>query len=125
MDLGLAGATSVIVGGTRGIGLASALCLAGEGCRVGILGRDAGQLEQSARLLAAAGSPEVLTLTADVASGAEVQAAFESVGARWGELNTLINAVGPGSAGSFGELDDTDWTAAFDLGVMSAVRCVR
>jgi 3-oxoacyl-[acyl-carrier protein] reductase len=125
MDLGLAGATSVIVGGTRGIGLASALCLAGEGCRVGILGRDAGRLERSARLLADAGSPEVLALTADVCSGAEVQAAFESVRARWGELNALINTVGPGSAGSFGDLDDTDWTAAFDLGVMSAVRCVR
>ena len=72
MDLGLAGATSVIVGGTRGIGLASALCVASEGCRVGILGRDAGRLEQSASLLADAGSPEVLTLTADVASAAEV-----------------------------------------------------
>jgi 3-oxoacyl-[acyl-carrier protein] reductase len=125
MDLGLAGAASVIVGGTRGIGLASALCLAAEGCRVGVLGRDAGRLEQVASLLADAGSPDVIALTADVASGAEVQAAFESVRARWGELNALINTVGPTSAGGFGDLDDAGWAAAFDVGAVSVVRCVR
>ncbi len=125
MDLGLSGATALVVGGTRGIGLASALCLAGEGCRVGIIGRDAGALDKAVGLLAEAGSPEVLPLRADVASSAEVQAAFDSAGARWGGLNALINTVGPAGADGFEALDDAGWAAAFELGTMSAVRCVR
>jgi NAD(P)-dependent dehydrogenase (short-subunit alcohol dehydrogenase family) len=125
MDLGLAGATSVVVGGTRGIGLASALCLAGEGCRVGIVGRDAAPLAEAARALADAGCGDVLRLQADVASAADVDAVFQSVRAAWGQLNVLINTVGPAGAGRFENLEDADWTGAFNLGTMSAVRCVR
>jgi 3-oxoacyl-[acyl-carrier protein] reductase len=125
VDLGLCDATAVVVGGTRGMGLASALCLAGEGCRVGIIGRDAAALDAAAGLLADAGSPEVMQMRADVASSAEVQAVFDAVGARWGALNVLINTVGPTAAGGFEALDDAGWAAAFELGTMSAVRCVR
>jgi 3-oxoacyl-[acyl-carrier protein] reductase len=125
MDLGLSGAAAVVVGGTRGIGLACALCLAGEGCRVAIVGRDAGRLAVTAGLLTDAGSPEVIELRADAASGTEVQAAFDTAGERWGALNVLINAVGPAGAGGFETLDDAGWAAAFELGTMSAVRCVR
>ena len=71
MDLGLAGATAVVAGGTRGIGLATAVCLAGEGCRVGVIGRDEARVEEAASAVQAAGSPEVLRLTADLALVAE------------------------------------------------------
>jgi 3-oxoacyl-[acyl-carrier protein] reductase len=125
MDLGLAGATSVVVGGTSGIGLAAALCLAAEGCRVGIVGRDAARLAEAARAVAGAGCPGVLKLRADVGSTADVGAAFESVRAAWGELNILINTVGPSGAGRFEELSDAAWTATLDRGVLSAVRCTR
>ena len=57
MDLGFSGATAVIAGGTRGIGLATALCLARDGCRVGVIGRDAYRLTDAAR---AAQVPAVL-----------------------------------------------------------------
>jgi 3-oxoacyl-[acyl-carrier protein] reductase len=125
MDLGFAGATSVVVGGTRGIGLATALCLAGEACRVGIVGRDAAQLKETARLLDDAGSPEVLELRADVTSASDVDAVFEAVRTHWGSLNVLINTVGPVGMGRIDDLGDSGWQAAFDLGTMSAVRCVR
>jgi NAD(P)-dependent dehydrogenase (short-subunit alcohol dehydrogenase family) len=45
---------------------------------------------------------------------------------RWGgELNALVNAVGPGSIGTFEDLTDEQWRAAFDDGVMGMVHCVR
>jgi NAD(P)-dependent dehydrogenase (short-subunit alcohol dehydrogenase family) len=125
VDLGFAGATAVIAGGTRGIGLATAVCLAGEGCRVGLVGRDEGRLRDAADALQAAGSPEVLQLPADLASISDVDAVFEEVQMHWGTLNVLVNAVGPGGAGRFEELDDAGWFDAFDQGVLSAVRCVR
>lgn len=39
----------------------------------------------------------------------------------------LINAAGPGEVGvgSFESLDDDEWLATFDIGTLSAVRCVR
>lgn len=39
MDLGLANAATVVVGDSRGMGLAAARCLADEGGRVALVGR--------------------------------------------------------------------------------------
>jgi NAD(P)-dependent dehydrogenase (short-subunit alcohol dehydrogenase family) len=125
MDLGFAGATAVVSGGTRGIGLATALCLAADGCRVGLVGRDEARLEQAARALTDAGCPEVLPLRADLALVSDVEALFEEVQTRWGSLNVLVNAAGPAGAGRFEDLDDVGWADAFDQGVLSVVRCVR
>jgi NAD(P)-dependent dehydrogenase (short-subunit alcohol dehydrogenase family) len=125
VDLGFAGATAVIAGGTRGIGLATALCLAGDGCRVGLIGRDEARLEEAAGALEAAGSPEVLQLAVDLGSATDVTAVFDELRMRWGALNVLINAAGPAGAGRFEDLDDAGWSDAFDQGVLSAVRCVR
>ncbi|WP_330254984.1 SDR family oxidoreductase [Nocardia sp. NBC_00565] len=125
MDLGFADATVVVVGGTRGIGYATALCLAREGCRVGVVGRDEDRLARTARTLAAAGSPDVLELAADTTSDVDVTEVFDQVRARWGSLNALINTVGPAGAGRLENLTDEAWSAAFDQGVIAAVRCAR
>jgi 3-oxoacyl-[acyl-carrier protein] reductase len=125
VDLGFSDATAVIAGGTRGIGLATALCLAADGCRVGLVGRDEARLKEAVDALEAAGSPEVLQLSADLASVSDVAAVFEEVRMRWGGLNVLVNAAGPVGAGHFEDLDDAGWSDAFDQGVLTAVRCVR
>ncbi|HEY7136366.1 MAG TPA: SDR family NAD(P)-dependent oxidoreductase, partial [Acidimicrobiia bacterium] len=39
MDLGLAGATAVVQGGTQGMGRAAAECFAEDGARVAVLAR--------------------------------------------------------------------------------------
>lgn len=125
MDLGLDGATAVVVGGTRGMGLATGLCMAGEGCRVAVVGRNPEHLVQASAALAAAGCPEALELRADVTVAAEVDAAFGRARAAWGELNVLVNAVGPSGAGKFEELTDADWATTLDRGALSAIRCTR
>jgi 3-oxoacyl-[acyl-carrier protein] reductase len=125
MDLGFSGATAVIAGGTRGIGLATAICLGREGCRVGVIGRDASRLTEAAGAAEAAGSPEVLRLPTDLASMSDIEGVFDEVRTRWGALNVLINAAGPAGAGRFEDLSDADWADTFDQGVTSTVRCVR
>jgi NAD(P)-dependent dehydrogenase (short-subunit alcohol dehydrogenase family) len=42
-------------------------------------------------------------------------------------LNVLVNAAGPVDVGigRFDELDDAEWEATFDIGTLSAIRCVR
>ena len=55
-----------------------------------------------------------------------VDKVFADLGERWdGELNVLINTVGPGAAGSFEDLTDEQWRQSVEDGVMGMVRCVR
>ncbi|MGP0032877.1 MAG: SDR family NAD(P)-dependent oxidoreductase [Acidimicrobiales bacterium] len=124
MELGLAGAGAVVTGGTKGMGRAIAGRLATEGARVAVLARSQPELDETVEALHAAGAPDALGLRADVTDPRQVTDAFAAVGGRWSSLNILVNTVGPG-AGRFEDLADDDWDAVFDIGLMSAVRCVR
>jgi len=119
------GAVSVVSGGSTGIGLAVAERLAARGGRIAILGRHRDTLDQAVMAVEANGASDALALEADVTKDDEVAAAFEKIEAQWGEVHTLINAVGPSGAGRFEDLSDEEWFRSFDLGVLTAVRCIR
>ena len=126
MDLGLKDATAVVVGGGRGMGFATARCLADDGARVAVVGRTKDVLDRAARDLTERGSSDALGLVADTTDAAQVQRVFDELSERWdGGLNALINAVGPGTRGTFEDLTDEQWREAFDDGVMGMVHCVR
>jgi len=125
MDLGLGGAKALVQGGTQGMGRAAAECLAQEGASVAVLARTQADLDATAEALLDLGAPEALALRADITKPDEVKAALDTLGERWGELNVLINAAGPGSPGSFDDLSDADWQTAIDVGAMGMIRCVR
>ena len=124
MDLGFKDATAVVTGGTKGMGRAIATLLAEEGARVAILARRRAELDETAQALDKVGSPQPLALSVDVSDTAQVDAAFAEIAEHWDHLNVLVNTVGP-AAGRFEQLRDDDWLTAFQLGTMSAVRCVR
>lgn len=124
MDLGLGGAKAVVTGGSKGMGLAIAETLAAEGASVAIMARNPAALDAATKRIEAAGAPEVLAVSVDMANADSITAGFSAVADEWGSLNVLIHTVGP-AAGTFEELDDADWHAAFDLGTMSAVRSTR
>ncbi|MGE2815981.1 SDR family NAD(P)-dependent oxidoreductase [Mycobacterium heidelbergense] len=126
MDLGLANAAAVVVGGSRGMGLATARCLAEEGARVAVVGRTRASLDSAVTDLTGRGSPDALGLAADIGDAGEVDKLFAELGERWnGELNVLINTVGPGAPGNFEVLTDDQWREAVEEGVLGMVRCVR
>jgi 3-oxoacyl-[acyl-carrier protein] reductase len=124
MDLGFEGATAVVTGGSKGMGLAIAETLGGEGASVAIMARGQQGLDAAAERIRVAGAPEVLALSVDMADAESIAAGYAEVNDAWGRLNVLVHTVGPG-AGTFEELGDDDWYAAFDLGTMAAVRSVR
>jgi NAD(P)-dependent dehydrogenase (short-subunit alcohol dehydrogenase family) len=108
------------------MGLAAARCLADDGARIALVGRTAAVLDTAAEDLTGRGSPDALALVADTGDSAQVQRVFEQIGDRWGgELNILINAVGPSVQGTFDDLTDDQWRMALDEGAMGMVRCVR
>jgi 3-oxoacyl-[acyl-carrier protein] reductase len=126
MDLGLADAAAVVVGGSRGMGLATARCLAQDGARVAVIGRTPAAVDAAVTDLADRGSPDALGLVVDIGDAGAVDRAFAELGERWdGELNVLINTVGPGAAGGFEDLTDDQWRQSVEDGVMGMVRCVR
>lgn len=127
MDLGLAGAAAVVTGGSKGMGRAAALCLAAEGARVAVVARGRDALDETVGDLDRAGSPDAVGLQADLTKRAEVDAVFGEIGERWGVCNVLVNAAGPVDVGirRFEDLDDDEWLATFDIGALSAARCVR
>jgi 3-oxoacyl-[acyl-carrier protein] reductase len=125
MDLGLAGAAALVQGGTKGMGWAAAECLAADGVRVAVLARTQSDLDTAVARLLELGAPDAVGLRADVTDGAEVDAAFEQVRDRWGELNILVNAAGPTVGGGFEDLSDDDWLASVDQTALGMVRCVR
>jgi 3-oxoacyl-[acyl-carrier protein] reductase len=127
MDLGLEGAAVLVSGGSAGMGRAAAECFAREGARVAVMARGQGGLYETTAALGYLGAAEALELRADLTDAAAVADAIESLGRRWGELNVLVNAAGPVDVGikRFEATDDDEWLATFDIGTLSAVRCVR
>jgi NAD(P)-dependent dehydrogenase (short-subunit alcohol dehydrogenase family) len=91
---------------------------------VAVLARGRPALDDTVAALEQLGSPDAVGLAVDVLDAADIDRAFAVIDGRWGALNVLVNTVGP-AAGRFENLTDADWTTAFELGCMAAVRCVR
>jgi NAD(P)-dependent dehydrogenase (short-subunit alcohol dehydrogenase family) len=108
------------------MGLAAARCLADDGARVALVGRTKAVLDSATADLSARGSPDAVAMVADVEDADQVQQMFDEIAERWGgELNILINTVGPAVQGSVEQLSDAQWHKAVDGGVMGMVHCVR
>jgi NAD(P)-dependent dehydrogenase (short-subunit alcohol dehydrogenase family) len=124
MDLGLAGATAVVTGGSKGMGLAIAQTMAAEGARVAVMARGRTALDAATESVLTAGAPDAVGISVDMTDADSIAAGFEDVRQRWGTLNSLVHTIGPGD-GYFEQMDDAQWEAAFALGTMSGVRSIR
>ena len=125
MDLGLKGKIALITGGSRGIGKATALVLAGEGVKLAIAARGAQTLAETAAEIRAAGG-EVVTIQADFRNAADSARAVTETVAAYGGLDILIANAG----GSFGERElaassDADWEETFRFNVGHAIAALR
>ncbi len=94
MELGLAGRTVMISGGSRGIGRATALASAGEGANVAITyHRDQAAAWAVVDEIVTGGGTATATAL-DLADGASITAAVDDVVRHFGGIDTLVaNAV--------------------------------
>jgi NAD(P)-dependent dehydrogenase (short-subunit alcohol dehydrogenase family) len=78
VDFGLKDATAVVVGGGRGMGLAAARCLADDGARVALVGRNRAVLDSATAdlNLSLRGSPDAVALVADTEDEQQVQRVY-------------------------------------------------
>jgi 3-oxoacyl-[acyl-carrier protein] reductase len=121
MDLGLGGEACIVTGATRGIGLATARMLAGEGARVLLVARDG---EEGARVAAELGGGCEF-LAADVTKPADAERIVAACAERFGAVDVLVNNAGRSFVRSLEELGDDDWQQQWELHVMGPMRLMR
>jgi 3-oxoacyl-[acyl-carrier protein] reductase len=127
MDLQLADKVAVITGSSRGLGVATAIALVQEGCRVVICARGEAQLEGAAAALRQlAGSPDrVLPIVADVATPSGVDKVIGEAVTTFGGLDILVNNVGLGRGSTIVDTSDQEWHEAIDQTLFPAIRASR
>jgi len=126
MDLGYSGRRVLVVGGSYGIGKASAELFAQEGAEVMIASRSADNLEKAAADIERAGGRRPAMLAVDVTQSTAGEVLSAAVGERWeGHLDVLVTAVGGSIRSAFADLSDDDWLDNYTFNVLSTVRAVR
>lgn len=124
MDLGVAGNGYLVVGGTTGMGLATAKVLAAEGASLVVAGRDGERAAKVAAELSAEHGGTVIGMAADVHDDASVQALVASAVEQLGGLRGVAILTGVLGHTTF-DVDDASWEAAFDDVLLGTVRVVR
>ncbi len=124
MDLGLAGKTALITGGSRGIGKATALCLAREGAKVAICARGQERLQRTLGALRSV-SPDVWGCTADVTSKADIERFVSGAAGHFGGIDCLVCNVGGTVGGATLEATDAEWMSTLDMNLLHTVRTIR
>lgn len=124
MDLGLAGKTFIVTGGTDGLGFATVQSLVEEGANVLVTGRTE---EKFARARTALGglSDKVVFEQGDNADAGLPARLQHAVMDRWGRLDGLLISVGGPAPGRALSTDDDTWREAFEGVFLGAVRLVR
>jgi 3-oxoacyl-[acyl-carrier protein] reductase len=125
MDLGLKDKRAFIAGSSRGLGYATALFLAREGCQVVLNGREEAKVKAAAEVIAKGTGTQAGAAVGDVSDPAAAEALITSAVESMGGLDILITNAGGPPAGSFEVFDETAWQKAVDTSFMSHVRLIR
>ena len=121
MDLGLADRVALVTAASKGLGLASARALLGEGARVLISSRDPSRLAQAKEEL----GPGCETSVADMNDPAAPARLVDEVVERWGRLDVVVANNGGPPAGTAVSLDEAALETALNANLTSAVRLIR
>ena len=123
--MSLEGKTALVTGGSRGIGRAVCLELAGRGALVGInyVSNAAAAEETLAAVTAAGGSGFVVGF--DVADSAAVQKTVKEITADHGGVDILVNNAGITRDGLMARMKEADWDAVLDTNLKGAFTCSK
>lgn len=110
------GEVVLVTGASSGIGRATALKFAAEGCRVAMVARRAGRL---AEVLAQVrpGGGEAVSIVGDVTRESDIERAVAETVSRFGGIDVLVNAAGIIANGTVENTALKDWDYMMNLNV--------
>ena len=117
MELDLRNRTALVCGASQGLGFAIAAALAQEGCKVGLLARNAAKLDGHVRDLGAHGL-DAVALPADMGDWASVEAALK----HFGMPDILVNNSGGPPPVDVTKGDPDLWRSQFEAMVLNQMR---
>jgi NAD(P)-dependent dehydrogenase (short-subunit alcohol dehydrogenase family) len=121
MDLGLQDKVVAVTGAASGIGRASVEAFVAEGAKVTALDRNAEGLDRLAREIGGVETREL-----DVASRADVDAAFDEIVEREGRIDVGVNNAGiTMGLGFIHEVDESVWDAVISVNLKGVWLCMR
>src|SRR5262245_12988422 len=115
----LAGKVAVVTGASKGIGLATARVLLGEGARV-----VAGARTVAGELTRLVGDGPLLTIGVDLSTQDGPARLVQEAIKAFGRLDILVNNVGGVTprTGGFLSVTEEDWATALNLNLLTTVR---
>jgi 3-oxoacyl-[acyl-carrier protein] reductase len=126
VDLGLKGKVAIVAASSKGLGRAVALELAKEGARIAMCSRHRDQVRAAAESIHKETGAEVYSEQCDVTRPEEVRSFVGSTVGRFGNIHILVTNAGGPPSGLFTGLRPQDWSAAFQLSLMSVIQlCVE
>ena len=127
MDPGLTGKVAIVTGGSRGIGRAIVLLLAGEGVDVTFFYRDNAAAAAEVVAAGTTGGGTIAMAQVDIRDSRACAAAVDSVAERCGRIDILVNNAGMIRDNQLAAMDDDDVKIVLDTnvgGVFNVVRAV-
>jgi NAD(P)-dependent dehydrogenase (short-subunit alcohol dehydrogenase family) len=121
LDLQLAGKSALITGASKGIGRATALTMAAEGCSLHLAARSGKELEQLQKDIRTQHHVQVDLHPGDLSSTQSMIALAQAVG----DVDILINNAGDIPAGTIEALTDAEWRRGFDLKLFGYINLTR
>jgi len=122
----LKGKTVLITGASSGIGKATAIAFAHEGCRILVCARRLDSLQAIQQDFIAAGAQSVHVFSLDVQNRQAVESAISSLPADWSEIDILVNNAGlsRGLAKLYQD-DPENWEEMIDTNVKGLLYVTR
>ncbi len=125
MDLGLKDKCALVASSSRGLGYATALGLAKEGCKVVINSRDEKRVKEAASELEKQTGRPIRGIAGDVSDPKVPDRLVLEAASIMGGIDLLVTNAGGPPSGAFESFDDTMWEKAVNLSFLSHVRLIR
>jgi 3-oxoacyl-[acyl-carrier protein] reductase len=116
----LAGRRALVTGGSRGLGRAICVALAGAGARVAFTSTQGGDASRDTLVACEASGAEARHFQASVVDSAAMVSVVEALEAAWGGVDVLVNNAGVIQNLPLALIEEDDWDHVLDVNLKGA-----